>query len=578
MKRRKFLLDAALVSGAGLVGSGALMAAAGVPVGRVIQSDPVLGPLSAKLGPKPTLRVRHPGREQGHAMRAAWSSGVNPWAQAATAARMKTHVLVAGSGAAGLTCAHRLEKAGQGEYLLLTGPAAQGNCASGQGTHGPHPQGAHYLPLPSQRSQHMRVLLHELGILKEGLTDEAPRYEESALVHAPAERVFKDGAWHDGLLPPLSGTGQEQWARLQKTFAAKRRDADKGVAVFGTPVRKTDFTQGNAKASRVLDTRPFSDWLDGQGITDPDLRWFMDYCCLDEYGLDSSHTSAWAGIHYFSSEHGKAHNAADGTVLTWPRGLGELTTRMLRGIPVERRRTASVLSTRQTRQGWEVLCLDDRANPFVVECAHLVMASPLFVSRRAVPQAFGGLEDATGPVMAPWVVANFELNRFPLEQPGSELAWDSVVCGSRSLGFVNATHQLTRLAKPEKTVFSAYLPLSATVPGTAQAANTATLVKAAREWANKASAPELMEMCRKDLDEVYGSGWESACSGVEFTVHGHAMAAPVPGFLQEPLAARAREVNQTRSTRLHFAHSDLSGYSVFEEAAYWGEAVAQRLL
>ena len=31
-------------------------------------------------------------------------------------------------------------------------------------------------------------------------------------------------------------------------------------------------------------------------------------------------------------------------------------------------------------------------------------------------------------------------------------------------------------------------------------------------------------------------------------------------------------------SRLHFAHSDLSGYSVFEEAVYWGVEAAKQIL
>jgi hypothetical protein len=196
--------------------------------------------------------------------------------------------------------------------------------------------------------------------------------------------------------------------------------------------------------------------------------------------------------------------------------------------------------------------------------------------------------------MTPWVVANFQMKRFPQEAPGHELAWDSVVCGSSSLGFVNSTHQLTRQAKPEATVFSAYCPLSSMLsaaelaafdkdeagrPGRPAVAQSGAgkLVRQARMWAERSGADALLELCSQDLNEVYGPGWMRDCAAVEFTVHGHAMAAPVPGFLREPLAQRAREVSASAGSRLHFAHADLSGYSVFEEAAFWGDAAARRL-
>ncbi|MDO4643059.1 MAG: hypothetical protein Q4A74_04395 [Cardiobacteriaceae bacterium] len=58
---------------------------------------------------------------------------------------------------------------------------------------------------------------------------------------------------------------------------------------------------------------------------------------------------------------------------------------------------------------------------------------------------------------------------------------------------------------------------------------------------------------------------------VDMTIRGHAMRIPTPGYLSDPqlLAVRAHR------SRLHFAHSDMSGYSVFEEASYWGIEAAK---
>lgn len=593
MRRRDFLrLGAA--TGAGLGAGVGLMASAGARVQGLWENDPLLGPAVAAVASslhRPRLTVRHPGKQMGHQLRSAWMQG-DPWKQVLSSTPVrKVHAVVAGSGAAGLACAHRLQKSGQRDYLLLSGPAPQGNLAAGMGQFGPYPQGAHYLPLPSLRSAHMRQLLQELDVIKDGAQDEAPLYDPAAVVNAPAERVFKDGQWHEGLLPPLDEVGQAQWSKLQKTFLSLRASQDKGVAVFGTPLRLTDFDAEHAQATRVLDRVSFGAWLRDQGVDHPDLRWFFDYCCLDEYGLSSEHISAWAGLHYFCSEHGKAQNAQEGAVLTWPRGLGELAHRMDMGLPAQNKMRASVLAARPRARGWDVLCLDGGAQPFVLSCAHLVLAMPLFVARRLVPEVFEDLGRVSGPVMAPWVVANFQMKRFPHEARGHELAWDSVVCGSTSLGFVNSTHQLTRQAKPEATVFSAYCPLSSMLSEEALAsfdkeepqrtgtalAGAVKHVRQARMWAERSTAEALLELCGQDLNAVYGSGWMRDCAAVEFTVHGHAMAAPVPGFLHEPLAQRAREVTQSPGSRLHFAHADLSGYSVFEEAAYWGNTVARRL-
>jgi hypothetical protein len=48
--------------------------------------------------------------------------------------------------------------------------------------------------------------------------------------------------------------------------------------------------------------------------------------------------------------------------------------------------------------------------------------------------------------------------------------------------------------------------------------------------------------------------------------YGHAMAIPAPGVRGSVWLAAL----QNPSGRIAFAHSDLSGYSVFEEAFHWG--------
>jgi hypothetical protein len=61
---------------------------------------------------------------------------------------------------------------------------------------------------------------------------------------------------------------------------------------------------------------------------------------------------------------------------------------------------------------------------------------------------------------------------------------------------------------------------------------------------------------------------------VEISLRGHGMAVPACGSLANPGLAALREADG----RLLFAHSDLSGYSVFEEAAWWGDRAGRRVL
>ena len=80
-----------------------------------------------------------------------------------------------------------------------------------------------------------------------------------------------------------------------------------------------------------------------------------------------------------------------------------------------------------------------------------------------------------------------------------------------------------------------------------------------------ASAEDLFATAAADLLSVYGWRFRQSLLQVELTARGHAMASPAPGFVQPRLASLARG----RWPAL-FAHSDLSGLSLFEEAAWWG--------
>ena len=40
-------------------------------------------------------------------------------------------------------------------------------------------------------------------------------------------------------------------------------------------------------------------WLETQGLTAPRLRWYLDYCCRDDYGALADTVSVGAGLHHF---------------------------------------------------------------------------------------------------------------------------------------------------------------------------------------------------------------------------------------------------------------------------------------
>jgi hypothetical protein len=162
------------------------------------------------------------------------------------------------------------------------------------------------------------------------------------------------------------------------------------------------------------------------------------------------------------------------------------------------------------------------------------------------------------PAYAPWMVANFLMKQFPLERPYVPLAWDNVAYQEPGLGYVVSTHQDIRVRPPEKTVFSAYVALSDRTP------------EQARAWMMKATPEELVEMASVDLKTAYGWRFAPCVERVDITLRGHAMAAPLQGFMDNAGTEALRALDGP----ILFAHSDLSGFSVFEEAAWWGYRAA----
>ena len=154
------------------------------------------------------------------------------------------------------------------------------------------------------------------------------------------------------------------------------------------------------------------------------------------------------------------------------------------------------------------------------------------------------------------------MNRYPEEADGAALAWDNVVYGSDGLGYVVSTHQDIRVAPSPTTVFTAYRALAGRSPDEA------------RRWMDTASAAEIGDLAAAELRAVYGWRFAPCVDRVDITMRGHAMATPVTGTLSNTGLRALRDADGP----VLYAHADLSGYSVFEEAAWWGWQAAGRLL
>ncbi|OAM27715.1 twin-arginine translocation pathway signal [Eikenella longinqua] len=509
---------------------------------------------------RPSVHINRIGLPFGHQLR-------NGQVPLEPQSEHRCHTLILGSGAAALSAAWYLAKHGQNNFLLAEGIERNGNNAAYVSGSLSAPSAAHYLALPSLESIYVRQLLADLGILLSGIGEPEPVYRETDLVYAPTERLLYQKRWQYSLLPQEDADSRRFHALVERLRTARGRD---GLKIFTIPVALSSADE----EWRRLDQLTFAAWLKQENYRSPGLLWYLDYCCRDDYGQGIEQVSAFAGLHYFT-----ARGHTNEAVLTWPDGLAHLSEAIRHHIrlqtierlpenpelafPQPTALDATALQISETGEDVAVILRHNQSgHTALIRAQHVICAMPLMVAARIIaqPQRYGFSLNL--PAYAPWLVSNFVLHSFPKEAQHSELAWDNVVYGSRGLGYVVSTNQLIRTAKPERSIFTAYTALNHDSPSEI------------RRWLLKAGEEELLEHAAQDLIQAYGPGFWQHVSAVDIGVRGHGMSVPTPGYLTQETLLQLRQ----HRSRLLFAHSDLSSYSVMEEAVYWGVEAAKKIL
>ncbi|MFZ3125337.1 MAG: FAD-dependent oxidoreductase, partial [Acidovorax sp.] len=464
--------------------------------------------------------------------------------------------------------------------LLELEDEAGGNSRGGQVNGIACPLGAHYLPVPGDDAREVQDLLEELG-LRQRVAGRW-QYDERHLVHSPQERLFFAGEWQEGLLPVqgVQGVGEATLAQYRR-FAGRVQALGK-AARFTMPMLKSfDAKRPLAQLHQALDAMTFDEWLAREGFDEPHLRWYLDYCCRDDYGAGTARVSAWAGIHYFASRHGfhapgEAATEDSEGLLTWPEGNGWLTRRLAAPLQDggQLRTACSVLRITEGRRGVEVDAFNHATDSVERwQAQRCIVALPVFVAARVVqgPPAF--LRQAAQRLSwAPWLVANIHIDAPLADRPGAAPAWDNMLYDDANpggLGYVDAGHQRLdpRAVLAGPTVLSYYQALGDVPQGREQLATQPWT-----HWANATMAA--LSVPHPDLPR--------RATRMDITRYGHAMSIPTPGVLGflsqiglQPLSDKRKQLSNGEhaawlptpaTARLAFAHSDWSGYSVFEEA------------
>lgn len=444
----------------------------------------------------------------------------------------KIPVVIVGGGIAGLSAAWRFRKRGFTDFLLLEmNSEAGGNARWGENEITAYPWAAHYVPVPGPNAAYVRELFEDLGVFKNG------QWEERYLAFSPQERLFLYGRWQDGIEPAVGLTqkDREEFQRLENLFTELRKRGS-----FTIPLEL-----GRSSKDEALDRVSFADWLRGQGFDSRLLLWYMNYACRDDYGALASGTSAWAGIHYFSSR-----EAEEKGPLTWPEGNGWITRRLLEKVGQNVRTGQVVHRIIPARHGVSVFAGDTE-----FQAEFLIFAAPTFLS----PYLFENFPRLQDFVYSPWLTANLTLERYP-QSHGAEPSWDTVFLDSPTLGYVDAMHQSLR-TYVDRTVWTFYWALAEGSPSQ----NRQLLLE--KDWAY------WKEAILHDLERVHRD-IRQCVSRIDIMRMGHAMIRPAVGSIFSEERRFVRRFHE----RVFFANSDLSAISIFEEAQFHGVEAAQKAL
>jgi len=467
--------------------------------------------------------------------------------------------VIIGGGVAGLTAAWHFKKENFNDFVLLElEKEVGGTSQSSVGNPVGYPWGAHYLPVPFRENTELISLLDEMSLIEGRGAGGEVWVKEQFLCREPEERVFYKGRWYEGLYlnAGASDDDKRQYAEFQRQIDAwvNWRDSS-GRRAFVVPLANCSTDAEVTSLDRIS----FADWMRQKGFTSERLIWYCDYACRDDYGLKLDQTSAWAGLFYFCSRVRKS-GAESQPFITFPEGNGRFVNHFFEQVKDHVRKSQIVVSVIPTQSGVDVICLDG-GEVRGMHCERAIFASPMFTAPYIIR---GFREDA--PFAAnefqhnAWFVANLFLKDRPKPRFAKDfpLAWDNVLYESPSLGYVAATHQKGIDYGP--TILTYYYPMCHESDGRTKLFNYG--------W------KQLADVCLTDLARAHPDISELT-ERIDIMRWGHAMISPRPDFIWRS-GLREKAVKPYRN--IHFAHTDLSGIALFEEAFYHGLRAAGEIL
>jgi hypothetical protein len=472
--------------------------------------------------------------------------------------QIKVPYLIVGAGISGLSASRQFAKRGISDFLLVEMEGhLGGNSSNGENKYSKFPLGAHYLPLPNFEDKALIDFLKEEKIIVSFDHSGLPVFDELQLTFAPEERLFYKNNWQEGLVPK-DGNAEKDDAEIIDFFtkmdAFRTAKGNDGKYLFMIPLSWSS----NDKEARSLDEITMEQWFVQHKFTSKVLYTYLDYCCKDDFGLGIAYVSAWAGIHYFAARKHNSTKEAKDMVLTWPEGNARLAQHLKKYSEDKTLKNHLVYEVIIENDAVIVNAFDNESKKSVAIIADkIIMATPQFVNQYILPKRKEFTKDFC---YTPWLLATLIVTDL-LDNESYPLCWDNVIHGSKGLGYIYDQHQSLEQMQTKKVITYYYSFSSEDSKKT----RSAMYQEKVEHWKQFVFAD--LKLAHPDIEKY--------TEQIDIHLLGHGMISPAPDFI---FGEAKRKASQSIEDKIFFAHTDVAGISIFEEAFHQGINVVNQIL
>lgn len=464
-------------------------------------------------------------------------------------------LVIVGAGISGLSAGRQLKKKYFEEFKILElEDFIGGNSSFKENKFSKFPIAAHYIPLPNPHDLELISFLQESKIITE-IKNNIPVFDEAQLCSDPHERLFIKNCWQEDLIPRYGNDSitDKEFERFFKLMQKMRNHKGKDDKFFfDIPIKNcsTDLDYRN------LDALSMKDWLLENQFQSEELMEYVNYCCRDDFGLGIENLSAWAGVFYFCARKNEIYN--NNSVLTWPEGNGRLMKHLSSTILDKIEKKTLVYDIKETDEGVEILAFQSESNKSIKFVAQKVIcASPQYVNAYLIKdrKKFSKIFE-----YAPWFTATIAVKDC-FYNDNLPLSWDNVIYKGSGLGYVfNQNQRLDQILEVKVLTYYYSFASSNTVEN--------------RKKLYQMKETDFKKIILEDLCIAHPS-IEDNIIDIQIYRLGHGMISPKPNFMFHPEKEKA---SKSVENKIYFAHSDLSGISIFEEAFHKGIDIANEIL